>query len=208
VDHVAADADLERVHHVVPRPGPGEDRGMLSPMGRVPVLLVGDRPVFESAVINELIDELHPELPLMPRGPLARAEVRGWIVFANDEVMPASYRALVGLAGGDPPEALAPVLGDLREALERLAAQVARGGGPWFGGARLTLADAAYAPFLRRWRVAEGWGLPADVRLGAFPALAAWAEALLARESVRAAEPPDFAARLRAVHADRATRRR
>ena len=32
----------------------------VSPMGRVPVLLVDGRPIFESTVINELLDELQP----------------------------------------------------------------------------------------------------------------------------------------------------
>jgi glutathione S-transferase len=158
-------------------------------------------------VINELIDELHPEPPLMPEGPLARAEARAWIVFANDEVMPASYAAMVGLAGGDALEPLPAPLVRMREALGKLEAQVAHGGGPWFTGPRFTLVDAAYAPFLRRWRVAEAWGLPAALRLGAFPAISAWSEAVLSRASVREAEPLDFAARTRRLYAERAARR-
>ncbi|HVO20670.1 MAG TPA: glutathione S-transferase family protein [Anaeromyxobacter sp.] len=179
----------------------------ISPMGRVPVLLVGDRPIFESMVINELIDELHPRPPLMPEDPLARAEARAWIVFANDEVMPTTYATMVGLAGGDGVPALERQLADLEEALGKLEAQIGRGGGPWFMGTRFTLVDAAYAPFVRRWRVAEGWGLPARLRLGAFPVLSTWAAALLDRPSVRAAEPRDFAARTRKLHQDRAARR-
>src|SRR5512141_613239 len=57
-----------------------------SPMGRVPLLLVDDRPVFESMVIDEPLDELYPDPPLFPADPMARAEGRGWIVFANDVV--------------------------------------------------------------------------------------------------------------------------
>jgi len=179
----------------------------ISPMGRVPVLLVGERPIFESMVINELIDELHPRPPLMPEDPVARAEARGWIVFANDVVMPAGYAAMVGLAGGDGAPALEKPLANVGEALGKLEAQLGRGGGPWFAGSRFTLVDAAYAPFVRRWRVAEGWDLPARCRFGAFPALSAWADALLARPSVRAAEPGDFAARTRKLYQDRAARR-
>src|SRR5512141_1530221 len=55
----------------------------ISPMGRVPVLLV-DRPICESMIINELLEELYPRPALLPGDPLARAEARGWIVFAND----------------------------------------------------------------------------------------------------------------------------
>jgi len=49
----------------------------ISPMGRVPVLVVDERPVFESMVINELLDELQPEPPMFPREAIARAEARG-----------------------------------------------------------------------------------------------------------------------------------
>src|SRR5512142_1474674 len=78
----------------------------ISPMGRVPVLLVDDRPVFESMVINELVNELQPEPPLFPQDPIGRAEGRGWIVFANDVIMPAGGSAMLAIAGGAAGEAL------------------------------------------------------------------------------------------------------
>jgi glutathione S-transferase len=180
----------------------------ISPMGRVPVLLVGDRPVFESMVINELLNELHREPPLFPADPLARAEARSWIVFANDVVMPAGYAAMLALAGAQDRAAPEDRLAPLREALGKLDAQVARGGGPYFAGAGFSLVDAAYAPFLRRWRDAEGWGIPGSALLRGFPALGSWADALSARPSVRAAEPPGFAARHRPFLAERAARAR
>jgi glutathione S-transferase len=180
----------------------------VSPMGRVPVLLVDDRPIFESMVINELIEELHPDPPLLPDGPIDRAEARSWIVFANDVVFPASFAATLALAGGGAGDALAKPLATLRDALGKLEAQVARGGGPNFSGAAFTLVDAAFAPFLRRWRVAEGWGVPEARMLGAFPAVSAWADALLARPSVRDVEPADFAARTRRGLAERAAKAR
>ena len=179
----------------------------LSPMGRVPVLLVGDRPVFESMVINELIDELQPAPPLLPSDPLARAEARAWIVFANDVVMPASFAAMVALAGRAAGDALDPLLDAVQAALAKLDAQVGRSAGPHFAGTPFSLVDAAYAPFLRRWRVAEAWGMPERSRLARFPALLPWAEAVLARPSVREAEPRDFAARTRQGYEERAARR-
>src|SRR5512146_376436 len=77
----------------------------ISPMGRVPVLLAGDRPIFESAVINEFVEDLHPSPALLPRDPVARAEARAWIVFANDAIMPRSMAAMLALAGGSTGEA-------------------------------------------------------------------------------------------------------
>ena len=64
----------------------------LSPRGRVPLLSIDGEVVFESSVINELLEELHPEPRLFPREPVARARARSWIVFVNDELMPAFAR--------------------------------------------------------------------------------------------------------------------
>src|SRR3990167_5334657 len=50
----------------------------LSPLGKTPVLRVGDRAIFESAVILEYLEETQPT-PLHPADPLSRAEHRAWI---------------------------------------------------------------------------------------------------------------------------------
>jgi len=178
----------------------------LSPMGKVPVLVVDGRPVFESMVINELIEELYPEPAMLPSEPLSRAEARAWIVFANDAVMPQSYRAMLALAGERSGEPLERPLAELRLALERVEAELARRGGPWFLGKQLTLVDAAYAPFLRRWAAAEGWGMPEASRLAALPRVRAWADRLLAHPSVAAADPGDIGPRSRRLYAERAAK--
>jgi glutathione S-transferase len=180
----------------------------VSPMGRVPVLLLDGRPVFESMVINELLNELYPEPPLFPADPVARAEGRGWIVFANDVAMPAGGAAMLALAGGAQGDALAKPLGALRDALGKIERKLADGGGPFFLGRDFSLVDASYAPFLRRWRMAEGWGAPEARLLASFPGVSAWAQAMLTRPSVAAAEPADLASKSRRFFADRAARAR
>jgi glutathione S-transferase len=179
-----------------------------SPMGRVPVLLVDGRPIFESMIINELIEELHPAPTLLPAVPLARAEARAWIVFANDALGPASYQAMLALAGGASGDALARPLAAVADALDKLDAQLARGGGPFFLGSTFTLVDAAYAPFLRRWIIAEGWGGPDAGLLARRPAVAGWTRTLLARPSVARAEPAELATKSRRLYAERAAKAR
>jgi glutathione S-transferase len=179
----------------------------VSPMGRVPVLLADDRPIFESMVINELLEDLYPSPTLFPKDAIARAEARSWIVFANDVVMPASYAASIAIAGGATGDALTEHLGKLRDALGKLERQVARDGGRFFFGEAFTLVDAAYAPFFRRWREAEGWDGGETRILRDFPKVSAWADALLARPSVVKATPEDFAARSRARYAQWAAKR-
>ncbi|MFL5360627.1 MAG: glutathione S-transferase family protein [Myxococcales bacterium] len=176
----------------------------VSPMGRVPVLLVDGRPVFESSIINELIEELHPEPPLFPKEPLPRAEARSWIAFANDAVMPASYRASLAFVGGAPDDERTRLVGEVAAALAKLDAEVAKRGGPYFLGRDFSLVDAAYAPFFRRWRIAERWGGPEARLLERFPRVSAWADALLSRASVAESEPAELEPRSRKLYAERA----
>jgi glutathione S-transferase len=178
----------------------------VSPMGRVPVLLLDGRPVFESMVINELVNELQPEPPMFPQDPIARAQGRGWIVFANDVLMPAGGAAMVAIAGGATCAALAKPLGALRDALGKLERELARVGGEYFLGRDFSLVDAAYAPFFRRWRLAERWGSPETNLLGSFPKVAAWMDAMLSRRSVVAAEPAELDAKSRRFYAERAAK--
>src|SRR5438105_7892875 len=55
----------------------------ISPRGKVPVLVDDGTPLFESAVINEYLDETHPPR-MMPDAPLERARTRAWVEVASD----------------------------------------------------------------------------------------------------------------------------
>lgn len=48
----------------------------LNPLGRVPVLVDGDATLTQSLAILEYLDERHPEPPILPCDPVARARVR------------------------------------------------------------------------------------------------------------------------------------
>src|ERR1700682_3346970 len=54
----------------------------ISPLGKTPVLQVGETAIFESAVILEYLEETQQK-PLHPADALARAEHRGWIEFGS-----------------------------------------------------------------------------------------------------------------------------
>ena len=54
----------------------------LSPLGKTPVLVVEGKPVFESAVILEYLEETQ-QRPLYPSDPLERAQHRSWIEFGS-----------------------------------------------------------------------------------------------------------------------------
>lgn len=55
----------------------------VNPRGQVPALVVDGVAIAESSIINELLEELHPERPLLPRDPLLRAQVRQWTKYVD-----------------------------------------------------------------------------------------------------------------------------
>jgi glutathione S-transferase len=160
----------------------------ISPHGKVPVLKVDDDILFESNAIAEYLDEM-VEPRLHPADPIKRARNRAWTDFVPD-----FSRALSKIVYAKTKEAMEEGLATAPKALSRLEEALAneRGNdGPYFNGDKLCLVDAAYAPFLRRFAVAEatlGTGL-----LKGFPLVQAWSDALLANDSVIGAAAPNFA---------------
>ena len=62
----------------------------LNPYGKVPVLVDGDAVIYESAIINEYLDEKYPDIPLMPADPCQRARIRIWIDYCNTRLQRAA----------------------------------------------------------------------------------------------------------------------
>lgn len=146
----------------------------ISPLGKVPVLRIGDTSLFESAVIMEYLDEVNPPT-LHPGDPLRKALNRAWVEYGSDLVM-----TQFGMAMAPDQESFESKRTELRKKLGRLESHVT---GPFFNGDRLNLIDVAYAPFFMRLRLLESW-LPFALT-DDLPKVNAWAEQLLARESVR-----------------------
>ena len=157
----------------------------LSPLGKVPVLQVGDAAIFETAVICEFIEDAFPAVPLHPADPLARARSRGLAEFASAVIADVfGFYMAADEAGFEQRRA------GLAARFAWLERQL--GEGPWFDGARFTLADAAFAPVFRLFDTFDGiadFGI-----LGGLPRLAAYRRALGDRPSVRDAVVPDYAA--------------
>ncbi|ROR35024.1 glutathione S-transferase family protein [Inmirania thermothiophila] len=154
----------------------------ISPLGKVPLLRVGDAVIFESAVINEYIDETHPP-PLHPADPLRRAVNRAWIEFGS-ECLGDLYRIVTAADE----TALEKACATLRGKLERMEGVL--GEGPFFNGEAFSLVDAAWAPLLMRLELLR----PLVPVYGpeALPRLARWSEVLLAAPEVRESVVPEF----------------
>lgn len=151
----------------------------ISPTGKVPVLRIDkDTVLFESAVINEYLDEVTPG-QLHPADPLEKARNRAWIEFGGSTLSDSFRLMAVGTE-----EEFNNVKSNLRSSLEKLE-EVINDKGPFFNGADFSLADAAYAPlFIRLEILSEMINLELTAGL---PKVAAWETAMMKMDSVRKA---------------------
>jgi glutathione S-transferase len=158
----------------------------ISPLGKTPVLLVGERAIFESAVILEYLEETQPK-PLHPADALVRAEHRAFIEFGS-----AVLNDIAGLYSASDEPAFKARAAQLEAKFARLEARVA---GPWFDGEKFSLVDAVFGPVFRYFDVFDeigDFGILTDK-----PRLARWRANLAARPSVKSAVGANYPALLR-----------
>lgn len=165
----------------------------VSPLGKTPVLLVGDEALFESAVICEYLDDT-AQPRLHPGNALARARHRAWMEFGSNvlNLIAAFYNA--------PDErTLLARAADIRGRLQQLEA--ALGPGPFFAGDAFSIVDAVFGPVFRYFDVVdtvEDFGFWNEL-----PQVRRWRQALAARPSVQRAVGPQYPALLRAFLLER-----
>jgi glutathione S-transferase len=158
----------------------------VSPLGRTPVLMVGDHAIFESAVILEYLEETQPK-PLHPADPLMRAEHRSWIEFGS-----AVLNDIAGLYSAGDEATFKAKAKQLEARFARLEARIAAA--PWFDGENFSLVDAVFGPVFRYFDVFDAIG---DFGiLSGKPGLARWRKGLSGRPSVRSAVSADYPALL------------
>ncbi|XP_078180458.1 glutathione S-transferase U10-like [Carex rostrata] len=58
---------------------------------KVPILVVDGKPIPESLIILQYVDETWKEHPLLPQDPYLRSKVRFWADFFYQKMVPASY---------------------------------------------------------------------------------------------------------------------
>ena len=161
----------------------------ISPHSKVPVVVIdGKDSLFESNAIAEYLDEtvaprLHPE------DALARARNRAWT-----DYVPDFAEAISETAYSDSEEEFVANAARIAGPFGKLdGALAARGtAGPYFNGAKFSLVDAAYAPFLQRYTFMDRLR-PLGI-IEKYPRLAAWRDALLAAPSVKASTVPNIEA--------------
>jgi glutathione S-transferase len=158
----------------------------ISPHKKVPVLRVDESiSLFKSNAIAEFLDEtvaprLHPE------DPVERAVNRAWT-----DYLPTFADAVTATAYADNEADYNKAAEKITVPFERVERALEKqGNGPLFNGARYSLVDAAYAPFLQRY-----FFLDRVKRIGhieKFPRLNAWAKTLMRRSSTHSFPPDEF----------------
>lgn len=155
----------------------------ISPLGKVPVLRVNEQTtIFESAVINEFVDETIGE-PLMPQDPLKRALERGWIQFGA-ELFGLHYLMTLEQNPLELESKVNKLFTDLGK-IESLLSE-----GPYFHGTRFSLIDTSWAPLFMRLFLSPF--LEKDPRWSSIPKVRQWGLELLQVPAVQQSVVPDF----------------
>ncbi|PWZ33612.1 putative glutathione S-transferase GSTU6 [Zea mays] len=162
----------------------------LNPVHRkVPVLVHGGRPVCESLVILQYVDETWAGTgtPLLPADAYDRAMARFWAAYVDDKFYKEWNRLFWSTTAEKAAEALGVVV-PVVETLEQAFRECSKGK-PFFGGDAVGLVDIALGSFVVWIRVVDE---AAGVKLldeAKFPALTAWAERFLAVDAVKEVMP-------------------
>ncbi|KAK0279620.1 hypothetical protein LTR35_000376 [Friedmanniomyces endolithicus] len=162
----------------------------LNPRGLVPTLQYDDKPLYESTVLCEFLEDAYPDHGprLLPRDPYERARVRIWTDFCTSRLIPAFHRFLQWQPLSDG-EGLGRVRGEFVGRLQEFAEEI-DGEGPFFLGKEPTLVDFVVAPWIMRLWVfdhfKQGLGIPEGADEDAvWSRFKKWREALEERPSIK-----------------------
>lgn len=138
----------------------------LNPRGLVPTLQYEGKPLYESTVICEFLEDAFPNhgLRILPIDPYAKARMRIWTDFVTTRIVPSYFRFLQ-----NQPEqtqnSMEKVRSEFLDSLRQFA-EAMDDEGPFFMGKEPTLVDFVMAPWgVRLWALEKmkgGLGLPKE----------------------------------------------
>ncbi|KAJ1418734.1 Thioredoxin-like superfamily [Sesbania bispinosa] len=141
---------------------------------KIPVLIHNGKPICESLIIVEYIDEVWKDkAPLLPIDPYQRAQARFWADFVDNKVHEVAKKIWTGKVD--------EVETEKKELIENLKQlEEFLGDKPYFGGGTFGFLDVAFIPFYKWFYAYETVG---KLKLDC-PKLIAWGKRCLQRESV------------------------
>nr|BAC21261.1 glutathione S-transferase [Cucurbita maxima] len=160
---------------------------------KIPVLVHNGRPICESSIIVQYIDEVWKDkAPLLPSDPYQRAQARFWVDFIDKKLYDAGRKVWTGK--GEEVEAGKELIGVLKQLEEVLGEK------GFFGGERLGFVDIALIGFHSWFYTYEAFGkLSIEAEC---PKIMGWAKRCLEKESVSKSLPDskkvyDFAVQMK-----------
>lgn len=157
----------------------------LNPQGLAPALEAGGTVLTQSPAILEWLEETHPDPPLLPSDPGARAQVRAMAALIGCDIHPLNNLRVLGAVralGADSAAIDAWAGRWIAAGFQALETLVARHGDGWSWGASPTLVDCYLIPQIYS---ARRFNAP----LKAFPRLLAVEERALIHPAFAAAHP-------------------
>ncbi|EJU00546.1 glutathione S-transferase C-terminal-like protein [Dacryopinax primogenitus] len=149
----------------------------ISPKGLVPAITYRGKPLHESLVICDFLEEAYPDTPsLYPKDPYDRAQVRLAIDLVGKSFLPPFFRLLQS----QEPEKQAQALEEVTEALKKYSKKIV---GPYYMGSQFTLADIVLAPWVARLPIVEKHRNFSASAVG--DKFVQWVKAVQARESFK-----------------------
>jgi len=150
---------------------------------KVPVFVHNDKPISESLVILEYIDEIWKQNPILPNDPYQRSLARFWSKFIDDKIVGASFKSVFTIDENEREK-------HIEEATEALHILENELKGKFFGGEEINFVDIA-AVFIAFW-------IPlvheiTDLKLFTdekFPKLYNWSQEFLNHPVVNESLPP------------------
>ncbi|NQZ84938.1 MAG: glutathione S-transferase family protein [Nanoarchaeales archaeon] len=153
----------------------------LSPLGKVPILELENTVLFESAVINEFLDE-DTQGSMLSENLIEKAEQRAWIEFSSSLNM-ESYH----IVRAKDEKTYNQKIESITNKLKLVEKQIK---GKYFSGDKFSLVDSSYAPFFMRLFTIEK--MKNDIDWTQIPKVFAWAETLLALDEVKTSVKETF----------------
>lgn len=175
--HKGVDYDMIEVD-VTKKDRPAEFNAV-SPFGKVPVLVHDGRNIFESVVINEYINEIWPNPPMLPPDAGSRAYAREWITAFNRLV---TDRDGIFVHVERDREAKCTICRSMFPDLAPLDRELVGKTGLFLDG-ELSLVDVAIAPFTKALRICSD--LVQDTHLRGYRNLMAYFDRLEAHPALQ-----------------------
>uniref|UniRef100_A0A0D9XLT3 glutathione transferase n=1 Tax=Leersia perrieri TaxID=77586 RepID=A0A0D9XLT3_9ORYZ len=168
---------------------------------KVPVLIHGGKPICESLVIVQYVDEVFPGAAVLPSDPYDRAVARFWAAYVDDKMFPPMVAFLLAVTEEERAAKAEETLAAMAQ-LEKAFGECS-GGKPFFGGDSIGYVDLALGSNLQWLETSYQMFGVALLDAVKTPLLTAWAKRFVEADAAKGVVPDtalavEFCKKLRA----------